>query len=124
MIQIHNQPEGPLTIPPSLNTSILIRVLLRRSNHFKVALISVFFATSLFAQAPPLFTEQPEDKSACLGDTTFFVARVSGDSPRTYQWQKDGKDLPGATAIRLTLQNLQQSDAGKYILIVSNAAGI
>ncbi|MBN2162117.1 MAG: hypothetical protein JXR25_15700 [Pontiellaceae bacterium] len=48
------------------------------------------------------------------------------DGADSYQWQKDGVDIPGANSATLTLSNLQLSDsssAGGYRLIASNGAG-
>jgi hypothetical protein len=39
-----------------------------------------------------------------------------------YQWQRNGTDLPGATAATLSVVNAQSANAGSYRVIVSNAA--
>jgi hypothetical protein len=41
----------------------------------------------------------------------------------TYQWQKNGTNVPGATATTLTIKNLQLSDSGSYNLVASTANG-
>ena len=43
--------------------------------------------------------------------------------PITYQWQKNGADVPGATSSLLTLSNVYYTDAGGYVLRATNAAG-
>ena len=46
-----------------------------------------------------------------------------GQPPLSYQWQRNGTNLAGATANSLTLAGVQYSDAGTYTLLVSNSAG-
>ena len=38
----------------------------------------------------------------------------------TYQWQKNGIDIPGETSDQLTLDNLNQSDDGSYVCIITD----
>jgi hypothetical protein len=39
------------------------------------------------------------------------------------QWLKDGAPIPGATATSLSLTNLQMTNAGSYVLVVTNLIG-
>src|SRR5207245_11066514 len=48
---------------------------------------------------------------------------AAGTAPLSYQWRKDGGRLAGATQSSLTLTNFQESDAGSYDVVVSNAWG-
>jgi hypothetical protein len=41
----------------------------------------------------------------------------------TYQWQKSGTNVPGATGTTLTINNLQLSDSGSYNLVASTVNG-
>jgi hypothetical protein len=41
----------------------------------------------------------------------------------SYQWQKGGTDLPGATRAALAFTNVQPSDAGLYRVVLTNAYG-
>ena len=41
----------------------------------------------------------------------------------TYQWEKDGQAIAGATGEKLELSGLSATDAGSYVLKVSNAGG-
>jgi len=40
-----------------------------------------------------------------------------------FQWRKNGADISGATANRLTIDNAQLADAGNYDVIILNEAG-
>ncbi len=72
---------------------------------------------------PPVITTNPQSQTALLGgSTSFAVAATNG--PVTYQWYKDGVALIGATGQSLTLFGLQASDAGNYIVAVTNSGSI
>jgi hypothetical protein len=57
------------------------------------------------------------------GDTWTFDAGVAGDTPRTYQWYKNGQPVPTGTDVTLVFASLTAADAGEYQLFVTNAAG-
>jgi hypothetical protein len=52
---------------------------------------------------------------------TFKVAFVGKDP--SFQWQKNGVDIPGQTAQNLTLSSVTVADAGSYTVTVRNSAG-
>ncbi|MCU0787666.1 MAG: alpha/beta hydrolase-fold protein, partial [Verrucomicrobia bacterium] len=57
------------------------------------------------------------------GSATFNVSG-SGTQPLSFQWQRDGVDMLGATNSALFIQGVQLTNAGDYTVLVSNAAGI
>ena len=67
-------------------------------------------------------TTQPQAGDVCEGGTYTFTVAVTGDNP-TYQWQKDGNDISGATSSSYTISNATSADAGTYTCIVSNSCG-
>lgn len=71
----------------------------------------------------PFFTCEPEGATAYSGQTVSLSAVVSGSPPFTYQWRKEGTNVPGASETLLTLTNLSAADAGKYTLFVTNNYG-
>ena len=73
---------------------------------------------------PPTILVQPSDRTVTVGNSVSFTVEAGGSAPLTYQWEKDGSPLSGATAAMLNLQNVQLGDAGAYSAIVSNAAGM
>jgi hypothetical protein len=81
------------------------------------------------AEIPPRITLQPIGQEAYTGSNITFTAGVNGNTPLSYRWQKNGTNLvnggriSGATTIRLSISNIQLSDAGVYRLAVSNAFG-
>ncbi len=66
---------------------------------------------------------EPEDVSACPGDDVTYAVSASGSGPFTYQWRKDGVDLPGATSAELLLTDAGADDAGAYSVRVENPCG-
>ncbi len=72
----------------------------------------------------PQITRQPAAPPAWAGDTVTLEVAASGSKPMTWQWQKNGADIPGATNAALTLANISNTDEGNYNVRVSNAAGV
>src|SRR5215471_182884 len=71
----------------------------------------------------PVITTQPLSQTATVGDNVSFTVAASGFPAPTYQWQKNGTNIPGATAATLTLSNVQLTDAGSFAVVVSNSQG-
>jgi len=67
-------------------------------------------------------TTQPQAGDVCEGGTYTFTVAVTGDNP-TYQWQKDGNDITGATTSSYTISNATTADAGTYTCVISNSCG-
>ncbi len=70
----------------------------------------------------PTFTRQPIGGSATAGTSFTISAGVIG-SALTYQWQKNGQDIPGATGNKLVLSNVASGDSGSYRVVVTNDTG-
>ena len=49
--------------------------------------------------------------------------RRCGTEGLTYQWKKDGEDIPGATSAQLAFSQLQTSQSGSYQVVVRNSYG-
>lgn len=52
-----------------------------------------------------------------------FTVTASGMPPLTYQWRRDGLDLPGKTNRTLTLSSAKPEDEGDYAVEVRNPGG-
>jgi pectate lyase len=72
---------------------------------------------------PPSISIQPEPQTINAGATANFSVSANGTAPLAYRWRKDGSDIPGATSSSLAVASVQDSDAGTYTVVVSNAAG-
>jgi len=80
------------------------------------------------ALSAPRITQNPKDKTRFIGgagggSTFTFTSLAIGTSPLSYQWQRNGTNIPGGTANTYTLTNSTSSDAGLYHVVVSNAVG-
>lgn len=72
----------------------------------------------------PAITSQPASLTVKAGQTANFTVVASGTAPLTYQWQKDGAAVAGATASTYTTPPTTVADDGaQYTVVVSNAAG-
>ena len=71
----------------------------------------------------PAITQPPTSQTAAVGATAYFTVSVSGSEPLSYQWQRGGTNLPGATASLLTITNVQTFNAANYRVVVTNAQG-
>jgi hypothetical protein len=79
---------------------------------------------------PPVITAQPQGLTNVAGTTANFSGTATGSAPLAYQWQLNGLNLAngghisGARTNTLSVINVQAADAGNYVLVVSNAAGV
>jgi plastocyanin len=75
------------------------------------------------ASTPPSITSQPKSQTVSAGANVTFNVTATGTAPLSFQWQKNGTDVPGSTSASLTLNAVTASDAGSYTVVVTNAAG-
>lgn len=71
----------------------------------------------------PFITSQPADVSVNEGQPVSFSVSALGSIPLTYQWQKNGANISGATSATLNIASAAATDNGKYRVIVTNATG-
>jgi len=67
---------------------------------------------------------QPYDIAVATGQTVTFTVTGAGSAALTYQWQRNGADITGATGPSYTLQKPSSVDNGAvFTVIVSNSLG-
>ncbi len=71
----------------------------------------------------PQITAPPQAAAVRPAAKVIFTVGASGYGNLSYQWIKDGVDLPGATGPTLTIANAQAVNAGLYSVRVSNTLG-
>ena len=71
----------------------------------------------------PLILEQPVSQGVLAGDAATYHVRVSSRRQPTYQWQKDGINISGATNETLEVSSVQSGNQGTNRVWVSNGAG-
>jgi hypothetical protein len=73
------------------------------------------------APAAPAITTQPLAQSVNAGSPVTFVAAASGNPVPTYQWQKNGVNIGGATNSSYTIAVAVGGDSGNYAVIATNS---
>jgi hypothetical protein len=71
----------------------------------------------------PIIEVQPLSQNPIITKNAVLQVLASGTPQPTFQWQRDGTNLPGATASSLVFINVQPSNAGTYRVIVTNVVG-
>jgi alpha-tubulin suppressor-like RCC1 family protein len=76
------------------------------------------------ALGKPRIIQQPQDREAFVTQPATFAVAAEGASPLTFQWRKDGTDIPGATSPTYTTPATTVDDAGaRYSVVVTNGKG-
>jgi cysteine-rich repeat protein len=76
------------------------------------------------ASLPPSIAQQPNNALGSVGYAATFTVSASGEPPLTYQWQRDGVNIAGATSASYVLNNAQLADSGaRFRAVVSNGLG-
>jgi hypothetical protein len=92
-------------------------------SHTLLALCMPFGMTSLARALAPMVLTHPESQMIQTGASTTLSVVVDVSGPLTYQWKKDGVDLPSSNSPTYTLSNAQGTNAGSYTVVVTNADG-
>ncbi len=90
-------------------------------NGLRASSFLVVLPLALMAQSP-VFTTHPASVNVGRGTPARLTAACSGPS-LSYQWEKDGSPLAGATTNLLVITNMQPADAGVYRLVATNLSG-
>ncbi|MBI1748689.1 MAG: HYR domain-containing protein [Acidobacteria bacterium] len=81
-------------------------------------------AATLTVNTPPSITAQPVSVSqVCIGSSVSFSVTATGTAPISYQWEKNGVNIAGATGSSFTIPSVAAGDVGTYSVIVSNVCG-
>jgi len=73
--------------------------------------------------APPVIVQQPATTSVVAGQTATFTVVALSAVAMTYQWQKNGTDITGATASTYVISNAQSTNQALYKVVVTNTYG-
>ncbi len=76
-------------------------------------------SAALDVKDPVAITQSPLGETRCPGESVSFAVSATGSGPLTYQWRKDGVDIPGATEASLLIPSPESTDAGSYDCIVT-----
>ena len=80
--------------------------------------------TKVNSAAAPYITAQPASQTVTAGQTATFTVAAGGTAPLSYQWQKNGSDISGATSTTYTTPATAAADTGEqFRVVVSNSVG-
>jgi trimeric autotransporter adhesin len=71
----------------------------------------------------PSIVEQPQSQEVGVGDNINFRVVARGTAPLGYQWRRNGVDIFGAQSSTHIIQNVQETNAGNYTVVVTNNFG-
>ncbi len=80
-------------------------------------------SANLTVLVPPSISTPPLDAAVLEGAEAVFEVVAEGSEPLSYQWRREGLDLPGATEPKLVVATVTPSQAGSYTVVVRNAIG-
>ena len=73
--------------------------------------------------APAILTQPTASQTVVAGGSVSFSVSASGTPTPTFQWQKNGVAISGATESSLNLSNLTTENSGTYLAVATNSAG-
>ena len=83
--------------------------------------------TNVFNAVPPILpfiTLQPADTTVPVGARAKFGVKAGGTKPLTYQWKKNGTNIPGAiSASYKTPPTTLQDNGAVFAVLISDRAG-
>jgi len=84
-----------------------------------------FYRVALTAYGPgtPVIQVQPVAVTNYVSLAATFSVTAFGTPPLSYQWSKNGTNIPGATQAALNIRPIAQSDAASYTVRVTNISG-
>src|SRR2546425_2478765 len=72
----------------------------------------------------PSIATQPASQTVTAGQMATFSVVAAGSSPLSYQWEKNGAAIPGATSVSYTTAATTLADSGsQFAVVVSNSVG-
>lgn len=75
-------------------------------------------------ESPPSIVSHPSNVTIAAGQSATFSVNAAGSAPLSYQWQRNGVNIPSATGANYTLASAQASDNGATFRVrVSNGQG-
>jgi hypothetical protein len=95
---------GGVGVPPSLPSP------LTGFTSFRVTLAS-----------PPVIVTQPVGVNLPVGSPLDLLVSATGGTPLSYQWQRNGVDIPGATSTTYHLNAVSAAAAGSYRARITNS---
>jgi len=80
-------------------------------------------AAVLVVLVKPSISTQPATQTVASGKAVAFSVAATGTAPFTYQWYKNSVAISGATSSSYSIAAVSTSNAGSYMVKVTNSAG-
>ncbi len=68
--------------------------------------------------------EEPQHFATYFNGAASFSVEAFSDDPISYQWQRNGENIPGANATTLEIEQVSQSDLGSYQVLISSGGSV
>jgi len=78
---------------------------------------------TLTVTVPPAITAQPVASSVVNAGGSINLSVTSSEAIATYQWRRNGFEIPGAIGSSLSISNAQRSNSGYYDVVINGGAG-
>ncbi|PYU50411.1 MAG: hypothetical protein DMG48_13930 [Acidobacteria bacterium] len=86
--------------------------------------VDLTFRSGSSSLAAPTISTQPGNQTVVARQSATFAVTAGGTAPMSYQWQKNGASIAGATSASYTTPATTTTDNGStFRVVVSNAAG-
>jgi len=82
-----------------------------------------FYPPAAITATPVSITSQPSSQTVNPSASVTFSVTATGDGTLTYQWNKGGVAIGGATSSSYTIPSVAASDAGSYTVVVTGLRG-
>ena len=80
-------------------------------------------SSAVAVNTAPYFPGGIGNQNPAKGTTLILQPAISGTTPMSYQWKRNGSSIAGATTASLTITNIQFASEGTYSIFASNVAG-
>lgn len=101
---------------------LVTRKLMRSTLWLALAVLFTACSGSSGSPVAPSITTQPADVAVEVGFAATFTVAASGTAPLTYQWQKNGTAIVGATGASYTTPATELTDDGTlFAAVVTNS---
>lgn len=114
---------GPSYSMPNVSNANIGEYSVEISNSAGSTLSDYAVVTAAQIVYPPAIISHPASQTVFPGGIAVMSVSANGSTPLSYQWRKDGVDLPGETEDKLYLDSITSQDFGAYTVVVSNSAG-
>ena len=104
---------------------------IKNTKDFFLPLLSVFIlalflnCSSSTSRSPsPTIVAQPSDVTVIEPEAAVFSVEASGDEPLSYQWRRNGEEIPGATDTVYSIEPTSiEDDGARFSVVVTNSKG-